>query len=462
MLRTDTLGSLALVAAVVAGAASPAGADWTRFRGPNGSGVSAEAVPVTWSASKNLKWKIPLPGAGSSCPIVVGDRIFVTCWSGYGLDRSDPGDQDALRRHLICIDCQTGATIWTKTVKPYLPEDEYGGMFAEHGYASHTPVSDGQRVYVFFGKTGVLAFDMEGNQLWQHSVGTESGARNWGSASSPILHNDLVIIPATAESEAMVGLNAQTGEEVWRQEAAGFNSVWGTPVLAKAGDRTDLVIAVPHEVWGLNPDTGKLLWYCDGVPASSFCSSAVAHDGVVYAIESGPGGGGGIAVRVGGSKDVTDSHVVWSGRQSNRIGTPLVYDNRLYFVARKTLTCLDTKTGDEVFKSRLESSSGGSRVGAVAPSSGVFAQRQRGGFGGRGRGGRGGGQDYASPIIANGNIYFQARAGEVYVVKASDKFEQLAVNRVTSDTEDFSATPAVSDGQLFIRSSKHLYCIAPQ
>ena len=127
------------------GISSALGADWARFRGPNGSGVSSDTqpLPTTWSATKNLKWKVELPGPGSSSPIVVGERVYVTCWSGYGTDRGNPGDQKQLRRHLVCLDRNTGGTIWSKAVEPTLPEDEYRGMFAEHGYASHTPVSDG-------------------------------------------------------------------------------------------------------------------------------------------------------------------------------------------------------------------------------------------------------------------------------------------------------------------------------
>ena len=288
--------SLTLTGFVILALTSRGNADWVRFRGPNGTGISIEshATPTAWSPSENLKWKVALPGPGSSCPIIVGDRIFVSCWTGYGTDQRDPGQQDQLRRHLLCLDRRSGETIWSKSIKPVLPEDRYGGMFAEHGYASHTPVSDGERVYAFFGKTGVIAFDMQGNQLWQASVGTESGARNWGTASSPLLHGDLLIVPATAESESLVALDKVTGKQVWKQEAAGFNSTWGSPVLATVAGRTDLVIAVPGEIWGLNPATGKLNWYCEGVPSSSFCSSAVAdEEGVIYAIESGPGGGGG-------------------------------------------------------------------------------------------------------------------------------------------------------------------------
>ena len=186
--------------AVALGLDSTALGDWVRFRGPNGTGISEQAIatPVEWTP-QTLKWKVALPGPGSSCPIVVGDKVFVTCWSGYAEDRNqDPGEQSGLKRHLVCVNKSTGEIVWDKSIEAVLPEDRYGGMFAEHGYASHTPTSDGEHVYVFFGKTGVLAFDMEGNKLWQTGVGTESGARNWGSSSSPLLFEDLVIVPATA------------------------------------------------------------------------------------------------------------------------------------------------------------------------------------------------------------------------------------------------------------------------
>ena len=150
-------------------------ADWTRFRGPNGSGVSTDKdpLPVNWTATKNLQWKLKLPGPGSSSPIVVGDRVFITYWSGYGIDRSNPGDLKQLRRHLICINRDTGKIRWSKAIEAVLPETEYSGMITEHGYASHTPVSDGQHVYAYFGKSGALSFDMNGKQLWQRRIGTE-------------------------------------------------------------------------------------------------------------------------------------------------------------------------------------------------------------------------------------------------------------------------------------------------
>ena len=417
--------------------------DWPRFRGPNGSGVSADnkPTPVKWSKSENLKWKAKLPGLGVSSPIVVGECVMVTCYSGYGMDRQNPGDLKNLKRHLVCIDRKTGKTLWAKTVYAVLPEDQFGGMgLPEHGYASHTPVSDGKRVYVFFGKTGALAFDMDGKQLWQTGVGTESDPRRWGSASSPVLYKNLLIVTAPAESQAMVALNTLTGQEVWRQAAMGFDGLRGTPTLVQVDEnRTDLVVGVPFEIWGLNPKNGKLRWFCEGTESELFNSSVVSHDGLVYGIE-GPGGGS-LAVRAGGKGDVTKTHVVWRGRNRNQFGTPIVHQGRVYFVAHGIINCINATTGKQVFQTRLQGAG-------------------RGGFRGLVLGGLGGG-DYSSAVVADGKLYYVRRSGDIFVLKADTKFELLSVNRMTDDNlEEFKATPAISDGELFVRSSKHLYCVA--
>ncbi|MGA2035729.1 MAG: PQQ-binding-like beta-propeller repeat protein [Thermoguttaceae bacterium] len=461
--------------AILALCVSPASAsDWPRFHGPDGNGISPDAqpLPVKWSDTENLQWKCKLPGPGSSSPIVVGRRVLVTCWTGYGLDRDNVGDQQDLRRHLICLDRASGKVLWDKSIEPVLPEDPYSGNFTQHGYASHTPVSDGQRVYAFFGKTGVLAFDLEGKKLWQTGVGTGSGTHGWGTASSPILYKDLVIVPAFAESESLVALNKETGEEVWRRKEASFASTWGTPILVECGkERTDLVIMVPAKIWGLNPDDGKVRWQCEGLSSDSICASAFAHYDVVYAMETGPRGGGTMAVRAGGEGDVTKSNVFWRGSERSRIGTPVLDDGRIYWFGNRTANCVDAATGKPVYQSRV----GGGATAAEAPKAaepgpgpgpgqpgrGGPGRRPGGGFGGRG--GRGGGmmgQDYSSPVLANGKIFFLSRTGEAFVYATGPEFKLLGQNRFGSDGGDFSATPAVSDGQLFIRSSKYLYCVA--
>jgi outer membrane protein assembly factor BamB len=432
-------------------------ADWPRFRGPNGTGVSTDSkpVPAEWSSTKNVKWKTELPGPGSSSPIVVGDRLLLTCWTGYAAGGDNPGRLEDLKRHLLCFDRNTGKELWNASVPAVMPEDNYRGQFAENGYASHTPVSDGEKVFVFFGKSGVHAYDLEGKPLWQADVGDDLSRMGWGSASSPILYKNLLIVTALVESQTLYALDKETGKVVWKQEAKGFDGMWGTPVLVEVDGRTELVYAVPYEIWGMEPETGKMLWYCEAVNVNYICSSILVDGSVVYAAETGPSGGGSIAVRAGGSGDVTKTHVLWSKRQAGRIGTPVAIDGRLYWVSGGTASCVDAKTGEEVYRARLESSTAATAPsGANRPAGPGGRPGRPGGFGG----GRGGGADYSSPVAADGKLFYVRRSGETAVLKLGEKFEQLATNRF-DEGGDFSASPAISDGALFIRSSKHLYCI---
>ena len=445
-------------------------ADWSRFHGADGNGVSPDKqpTPTKWSESENLKWKAKLPGPGSSSPIVIGNRVVVTCWSGYGADPAHEGEEADLRRHVVCLDRDTGKVLWDRVVEPVLPEDPYAGQFTQHGYASHTPVSDGKQIYVFFGKTGVLAFNLEGKKLWQTSVGTGSGSHGWGTASSPILYKNLVIVPASAESESLVALSQETGKEVWRYKDRGFTSVWGTPVLVDCGhDRTDLVIAVPNKVLGFDPETGKLQWYCDGLNSDSICTSAIAGDGIVYALETGPRGGGNIAVRAGGEGDVSKTHILWRSTEKSRIVTPILDNKRIYFVNGRVASCLDADSGKTIYRVSLtggpippDMSPSGPRPGGQRPGGPRPDGKQPGGQrpGGGGRGPMGG--EYSSPVLADGKIYFLSRSGDAFVYNVGAEFKLLAQNHFASGSGDFSSTPAISDGQLFIRSSKFLYCVA--
>ncbi len=448
-------------------------ADWPRFRGPNGSGISTDTTPtpIKWSDTENLKWKIELPGPGLSSPIIVGSKIFVTCWTGYGTEAGGGGDQSKLKRHLLCIDKATGKTLWDKSVPAVLPEEQFRGMFAENGYASHTPVSDGEHVYVFFGKSGVYAYDLEGNELWKKSVGTEDDPRSWGSASSPIVYQNLLIVPATVESRGLVALNKSTGEEVWKKEADGFGGTWGTPVIVESGERTELVMGVPGEIWSFNPEDGKLLWYCPFTDEQSMCSSVVSVGSTVFAVEGRNGGS--VAVKAGGSKDVSKSQVLWSGNDKGRIGTPLVFEDRIYWISSGVANCIDAKTGEKVFQARIGSTPAGAGdapreesapprgPGGAAPGSGRPGGFGGGGFGGGFGGGRGGGgQSYSSPVAADGKMYYITRAGETYVIALDKEFKLLSTNRFESDRSNYSATPAIADGEIFIRSNKHLFCVS--
>lgn len=437
MFRLPVLGLLRIWGGVLAGIAvgslTAAADDWTRFRGPDGSGVSASELPISWTPSQNVAWKNALPGPGVSSPIVVGNRVFVTCYSGYGIDRENPGKIEDLRRHLLCFAADSGEKLWQQGVSATSPEDPFTGIgVTAHGYASHTPVSDGKYVYAFLGKAGAVAFDMEGNQIWQTSLGTESDPWAWGSSSSPILHDEILIVTAAAESQAIVGLDKTTGQQLWRQEAAGLDGTWGTPTLVRIDeDRTELVLSVPKELWGMDPATGKLRWYSQATGAEQTHSSVIAGDGVVFAFTGR--GGGSVAVRAGGQGEVTESNVLWSGRDSARFGSPVSYQGKIYLVAGGVITVIDEQTGEKISQARLQGGSAG--------------------------GGRFGGSDYASPIVAAGKLYYQKGTGEVFVFDLADQLEQVSVNLVTTDRETFGGSPAVSDGKMFIRSNKHLYCV---
>jgi hypothetical protein len=187
-------------------------------------------VPTTWSTTKNLQWKTALPGCGSSSPIVCGERVFVTSYSGYG-DGSADGSLDKLQRHLLCLERQTGKILWDKAVAAERPEDSYNGYLTEHGYASSTPVTDGERVYAFFGKSGVLAFDFTGKQLWRVNVGKQSSNRRWGSGASPLLYKNMVIVNAAEESRSIRALDTLTGKEAWKVESECLELCFSTPAV---------------------------------------------------------------------------------------------------------------------------------------------------------------------------------------------------------------------------------------
>jgi outer membrane protein assembly factor BamB len=463
----------ALMSFFVAVASLPA-ADWPAFRGPNGAAWSADKdLPVQWSA-ENLLWNLKLPGVGASSPITYGDNVFVTSYAGYGTTltrgmsfgpgkgkgpppgKGQPGkgkggkgkggfgsggfggfggpdtggDQKKLKLLVLCVDAKNGQIRWKKEIEPKLPEMKFSGFLREHGYASSTPVTDGERVYVFFGKSGVFAFDFDGKQVWQADVG--SGIHMWGSAASPILYKDLVIVDAAMESKALVALDKKTGQEIWR--TPGIGNSWASPLLVKTKDgRDEIVLSLPGKVAGYDPDNGKELWHCEGIGrAGGFgytCSTPVAKDGVVYVT----GGGGpaptvALAVRAGGRGDVTKTHVLWRKSTGTGIASPVITGDYLCWVAGGAY-CLRTDTGETVYKERLYD-----------------------GFG-----------EYVSPVIAGDKIFALTRFDGLFVLavpgNAGSKFEKLAHNTFEGDDSIFNASPAISNGRIYLRSNANLYCI---
>jgi len=316
------VGLLALFGVVsVLDSGSAVAEDWLRFRGTTGTGVAPEGTST-----------------------IVGDKVILTCYTGYGQNREEVGEMEQLKRHVICYSKSDGSKLWQNDYDPHLPEDPFRGMgVPEHGYASSTPASDGTNVYVFFGKSGVIAMDLDGNELWKADVGTGSGRMKWGSGASPVLAGDTVVINSTDESNSVVGLDKNTGEELWRNE--GITNVWGTPLAVGKGDDQSVVISVPQEVWAMDPATGKLDWYStNGVADNSVSSSPVLDGDKVICM--GGRSGTGVALKLGGKKgaDVTETHTVWEGKAVARIMTPVVYDGLMFGISRGVVTCADAAT----------------------------------------------------------------------------------------------------------------------
>lgn len=427
-----TLAAMLLILA----APSARAADWPNFRGPASAAVSDERnLPVEWSDTQNVVWKTALPGPGSSSPIVAGDRVFVTCYGGYGLDRAKPGKPADLTRELVCVGLADGKFLWRQSVPATVPEDPYQGMLADHGYASHTAATDGQQVFVFFGRTGVMAFDLDGHQQWQASVGTGVGGGpamfQFGSGASLTLLDELVVVNANAESETIVALSKQDGHEVWKTDAKGYRGSWSTPVPVAVGNKLELVVNLPDEIWGLDPADGGLLWYST-VLRGAAATTVSAKDGVVFAVSGGPTGQAAAAIRAGGHGDVTKSNLVWQTKVGSYVPSPVVLDDYLYFVDDKGVACcLEAATGKQVYRERLPTA----------------------------------GSTYASLVAADGKLFAVSRRNGAFVLAAGPKFERLAHNKLESDDSDFNASPAVAsrpsgDGCLLLRSNQFLYCLA--
>jgi outer membrane protein assembly factor BamB len=398
----------------------PTADDWPQFRGPGGLGISSEkGVPTTWSAKQNIVWKTPLPGPGTASPIIIGDRIFVTAFTGYGDAGEGSGNIEKLKRHVLSLRRDNGKILWSKEVPAAQPEQET--IRENHGYATSTPVADSERVYVFFGISGVRAFDYDGHELWNADVGSNIGG--WGSAASLMLVGDLLIVNASVESESLYAFNKVTGKQVWR--ATGINDAWNTPLLVTLDNgQQELIVATFGKVLGLDPATGDLLWSCDTDIGWYMVPSLVADNGVVYCI--GGRSGGALAVRAGGRGDVTKSHRLWTGTKGSNVSSPLFHEGYLYFVQDSlgVACCTNAETGEVVYEERLEDAEG----------------------------------QYASPVLVDGKIYCVSRSGRTFVLAAKPEFEQLAVNEL-EERSVFNSSPAVADQRLFLRSDRYLYCI---
>jgi outer membrane protein assembly factor BamB len=401
------------------------GEEWTQFRGSDFGRTSEDKIAEQWD-SDNFAWKTQLPGRGASSPVVFKNRIYLTAFTGYGIDKDAPGNQGDLKRHLLCVSSGDGSILWQKTVPAPSENNPFTTWaVALHGFASSTPAVDETRIYVFFGATGVLAFDHEGMELWRTNCGT--GTHVFGAGNSPVLYKDLVIVNASVESGDMIALNKSDGSEVWRQSE--IEESWNTPAIYKRpGGTNELAVTIKGNIRAFAPDTGEPLWSCEGID-DYICPSIIVQDGILYAL--GGRRGTAIAIRSGGSGDVSDSHKLWEITKGSNVSSPVYHDGHLYWAKEKNgiLYCANAATGEVLYEERLD------------PSPGLI---------------------YASPLLANGRLYFVSRNNGIYVVAAKPEFELLAHTQLEDDDSLFNASPVpLPDGAVLLRSDNYLYRIKP-
>lgn len=401
--------SLLILVIYVAGVGPSTYAEnWPAWRGPAGNGICNEAnLPTTFSSSENVTWKVPLPAAGNSTPIVWNDRVFVTCARDEGKIRS-----------LYCFDRNTGKELWRHDVA--YPDVEK--IHRDNTHCAGSPTTDGERVYASFDSAGIVACDMDGKVVWSRDLGKLEHV--FGPATTPVLYQHLLITHrGPGEPTHIIALDKKTGETVWDTPEVGKNhqlyGSWSTPMFYKAGDHDEFALSMPGELKGYDPLTGKELWKCDGLGPSNYPDTAFDGDlliGVSGFRKSM------MAVRLGGRGDITQSHRLWFVEETQqRIGSGVIRDGHLYVSnATGIAECINLKTGETVWKERL------------------------------------GGDLWGSMLLAGERLYTTNTQGEVFVIAAKPEFELIAKNDMG---EPMKAALAPSDGQLFVRTYKNLFCI---
>src|SRR5215213_1334837 len=392
--------------------------NWPQWRGPSLNGVSNEKnLPIKWTTEENVSWKVPMPGTSGSTPIIWRDRIFLNVADGDNL-------------FFWCLNKSNGEVLWKKPLGSNVKR-------GKNNMSSPSPVTDGRSVYVMTGSGTLKSFDFNGKELWTRDIQKDYGefGLNWGYASSPLLYEDSLYVQVlhgmnTDDPSYLLRVDRKTGKTLWRVErptdaVRESPDAYTTPALLRYGKEAEVVVSGGDYVTGHDPATGKELWRAGGLnperePFFRIVASPIAFDGLVYVpTRVKPL----LALRAGGRGDVTKSHLAWSTQNGPDVPTP-VTDGKLFYVVndRGIVWCLDAKTGKEVYaQQRLKP--------------GTYS---------------------ASPVLADGKLYVTNEDGVTSVVKAGPQFEVLAENDLAEYT---LSSPAVSNGQIFIRTSGHLYAI---
>jgi outer membrane protein assembly factor BamB len=409
-------GGMVIAILFAATAAAPSAENWPQWRGPSLNGLSTEKnLPMRWSTTENVAWKLPLPAWSGSTPIIWGNRIFLNV-------ADDLKVRDGTNLYLWCVDRANGSVLWKRALGPGNHKEMKQNM------STPSPVTDGTHVWVMTG-TGILkAFDVNGTEKWNRDIQKDYGrfGLNWGYGSSPLLHGDALYVQVlhgmrTDDPSYLLRIDTATGRTVWRVERptqARFESpdAYTTPALLRYGTSTEIVVTGGDVVTGHDPATGKELWRANGLNPDNDGSNRIVASPVVYGdmIYAPSRERPLLALKAGGRGDVTKSHVLWSFNNGPDVPTP-VNDRGIMF-------CLDAKTGKEIYgRQRLRS--------------GTYS---------------------GSLVVGDGKIYVTNEDGLTSVIKAGPLFQVLAEN----DIDDYTlSSPSLSDGQIFIRTAKFLYCI---
>jgi outer membrane protein assembly factor BamB len=424
--------------------------NWPSFRGPRASGIAdTRNLPTTWDAEKgtNIRWKTPIPGLGHSSPVIWGDRLFITsavtpdrdAYLRIGMYGESPDNPEEFVHHfrVYCLNKDTGEIIWEQTAHSGKPQAQ---RHIKSSHANCTPATDGERLLAFFGSEGLYCYDLDGRLLWKRDLGyLDAGAFNapeiqWGFGSSPTIHENLVIVLCDVNSQSFIAaLDLDTGKEVWRTLRDEVPT-WGTPAIHATKRGAQIIVNGWKHIGGYDALTGKEMWRMRGGGDIPVPTPIVAHGLVFITNAHGPlrpiyairlDARGDISLQEG---ETSNEFIAWSyARRGAYIPTPIVYGDYLYVGNDQgILTCYQATTGARVYHTR------------IAGKGGAYS---------------------ASPVAADGKLYFTSETGEIHVIKAGPKFERLATNRMNGPC---LATPAICDRMIFVRTSKHLFGIGEQ
>lgn len=456
---------IAAVLTVAAAALSSHAANWDRWRGPDNAGVAPGQAPTEWSSTENVKWVTEIPGYGHSTPVVWRNRVFLTTavptetvaeaaerqglaadtterlrelTGGRELRELSREERQRVNRELrrtvlaipehrfvvIALERSTGRKVWERTAVVATPHEGHHRRYGS--FASSSPTTDGERIYVSFGSRGLYAYDLDGNLDWKKDYGVKlKMAGRFGEGRSPTVHGDTLLLVFDQQDDSFISaLDKHTGEERWRRGRP-ERSAWSQPLITEYEGRMQAIVSASGKVRSYDMESGNLIWECAGL-GSNVIPAVVRHGDMIYAM-SGHRDPNLLAIRLGGRGDITGSEfVLWENQRGNSYTpSPVIHEGVLYFVSdRGLITALDARTGEPHYRQqRLPGSS----------------------------------SLKASPVGAGGKLYVATERGDVVVVRMGPEFEVLATNSI--EDEIFIASPAIVDGEILLRGRDRLYCV---